>query len=55
MKYITPFILMEKEEPQCKVCERTGVTLTSEGLCFACLAKKYATDDDDAGTWFNKA
>lgn len=43
---------MEEEEPKCTICDRPGVTLTKEGICLSCLAKKY---DDDDSSWMNKA
>lgn len=46
---------MEEELKRCTVCDREVKTLTKDGLCFACLSKKFEEHDDDEGTWFNKA
>ncbi len=45
----------EQEEPKCRTCDRTGVSLTSDGICLACLARKCDEYGDDEGTWFSKA
>ena len=46
---------MDEKEKECSTCKQIVEKLTADGICFACLSKKFEEHDDDEGTWFNKA